>query len=133
MNVAHSGSTATVGERSSHPGRQMRTAGSVESGPAMSPEPARVPQLEVIELQTGPNPVGSVIWMHGLGADGNDFAPIVPELVKADERALRFVFPHAPVRPVTINNGYAMRAWYDIIGLDRHAAQDETGIQAADT
>ena len=98
----------------------------------MSPEPSRVPQLEVTELQTGPNPVGSVIWMHGLGADGHDFEPIVPELVRPSERALRFVFPHAPVRPVTINNGYAMRAWYDIIGIDRQSRQDEAGIRGSD-
>ena len=91
-----------------------------------------MPQLEVIELQTGPNPVGSVIWMHGLGADGHDFEPIVPELVKPGERALRFIFPHAPVRPVTINNGYAMRAWYDIIGIDRQSRQDEAGIRGSD-
>src|SRR5512141_2020432 len=95
----------------------------------MNAEPSRVPQLEVIELQTGPNPVGSVIWMHGLGADGNDFAPIVPELVKPAERALRFVFPHAPVRSVTINNGYAMRAWYDIAMADIGRLPDEAGIR----
>jgi phospholipase/carboxylesterase len=98
----------------------------------MSREPSRVPQLGVTELQTGPNPVGSVIWMHGLGADGHDFEPIVPELVRPDERPLRFVFPHAPVRPVTINNGYAMRAWYDIIGIDRQSRQDEAGIRGSD-
>jgi phospholipase/carboxylesterase len=98
----------------------------------MNAEPSRVPQLEVIELQTGPDPVGSVIWMHGLGADGHDFEPIVPELVKPGERALRFIFPHAPVRPVTINNGYAMRAWYDIIGIDRQSRQDDAGIRGSD-
>lgn len=87
--------------------------------------------LECVELQTGPEPAGSVIWLHGLGADGHDFEPIVPELVRPGERALRFVFPHAPVRPVTLNNGYPMRAWYDIIGLDRHARQDEAGIRAS--
>lgn len=87
--------------------------------------------LETVEVQTGPAPVGSVIWLHGLGADGHDFEPIVPELVGPNERALRFVFPHAPVRPVTLNNGYRMRAWYDIIGIDRHSAQDEAGIRAS--
>lgn len=89
--------------------------------------------LEAVELETGPNPTGTVIWLHGLGADGHDFEPIVPELVRRDERPLRFVFPHAPVRPVTLNSGYAMRAWYDIIGLDRHSAQDEPGIAGSDT
>ena len=89
--------------------------------------------LEVIEVQTGPNPVGSIIWMHGLGADGHDFEPIVPELVRPGERALRFVFPNAPVRPVTLNRGYPMRAWYDIMGLERGVAQDEVGIRGSHT
>ena len=88
--------------------------------------------VETIEVETGKQPAGSIIWMHGLGADGHDFEPIVPELVRPNERALRFIFPNAPVRPVTINGGYAMRAWYDIIGIDRHSAQDETGIRASD-
>jgi phospholipase/carboxylesterase len=86
---------------------------------------------EAVEIETGPNPQASVIWLHGLGADGHDFEPIVPELVRPSERALRFIFPHAPVRPVTLNGGYAMRAWYDIIALDRRAAEDETGIRAS--
>jgi phospholipase/carboxylesterase len=89
-------------------------------------------QLEVTELQTGANPTGSVIWLHGIGADGHDFEPIVPQLVLPGERPLRFVFPHAPVRPVTLNNGYAMRAWYDLLGLDRQSRQDEAGIRASD-
>lgn len=88
--------------------------------------------VEAIEVETGPRPAAAVIWMHGLGADASDFEPIVPELVRPGERSLRFVFPHAPVRPVTINGGYAMRAWYDIIGIDRHSAQDEQGIRASD-
>jgi phospholipase/carboxylesterase len=70
-----------------------------------------------------------VIWLHGLGADGHDFEPIVPEL--GLEFPARFVFPHAPVRPVTINGGMAMRAWYDILGLDRGAAEDAAGIRAS--
>ncbi|MBI3041957.1 MAG: carboxylesterase [Betaproteobacteria bacterium] len=69
--------------------------------------------LESIEIETGKNPSASVIWMHGLGADGNDFVPVVNELA-LDSAAVRFVFPHAPMRPVTINNGYVMRAWYDV-------------------
>jgi phospholipase/carboxylesterase len=88
--------------------------------------------LETIEVQTGSDPAGTVIWMHGLGADGRDFESIVPELVHRGERPLRFVFPNAPVRPVTINGGYAMRAWYDIVGIDRHTVQDEAGIRASD-
>lgn len=67
--------------------------------------------LETIERQTGDNPQWSVIWLHGLGADGNDFVPIVPELVRRHWPAMRFVFPHAPVRAVTINGGARMRAW----------------------
>jgi phospholipase/carboxylesterase len=86
---------------------------------------------DFIEVATGPNPVATIIWMHGLGADGHDFEPIVPELARPGDRPLRFVFPHAPVRPVTLNNGYQMRAWYDIIGLQRDAAQDEVGIRAS--
>jgi phospholipase/carboxylesterase len=86
---------------------------------------------DAIEIETGPKPTGSIIWMHGLGADGHDFEPIVPELVQPGERALRFIFPHAPVRPVTINSGYAMRAWYDIISIERNAAQDEVGIRGS--
>jgi phospholipase/carboxylesterase len=87
--------------------------------------------LETVEVETGRNPSASVIWLHGLGADGHDFEPVVPELVRQGERALRFVFPHAPVRPVTLNNGYAMRAWYDILGIDRQSKQDEVGIRGS--
>jgi phospholipase/carboxylesterase len=71
-------------------------------------------KLERIEVCTGENPTGAVIWLHGLGADGHDFEPIVPELDLPEGLALRFIFPHAPVRPVTINGGAEMRAWYDI-------------------
>jgi phospholipase/carboxylesterase len=87
---------------------------------------------DAVEIETGRRPRASVIWLHGLGADGHDFEPVVPELVGPRERALRFVFPHAPVRPVTINNGYRMRAWYDISGIDRSAVEDEAGIRGAD-
>src|SRR5689334_10452554 len=88
--------------------------------------------VETIEVETGQQPTGSVIWMHGLGADGHDFEPIVPELVRRNERGLRFIFPNAPTRPVTINGGYVMRAWYDIVGIDRKSTEDETGIRASD-
>jgi len=88
---------------------------------------------DLIEVETGPNPVATIIWMHGLGADGHDFEPIVPELVRRGERSLRFVFPHAPVRAVTLNNGYRMRAWYDIVSIQRGAAQDDVGIRASYT
>lgn len=87
--------------------------------------------LPTVETETAANPVYSIIWLHGLGADGHDFAPIVPELVSPQWPAIRFVFPHAPVRPVTINNGMAMRAWYDIYAFDAQAPQDDAGIRAS--
>jgi phospholipase/carboxylesterase len=86
---------------------------------------------DAVEVETGLRPTGTVIWLHGLGADGHDFEPIVPELVQPGERALRFVFPHAPIRPITLNGGYAMRAWYDIADLERRAPEDEAGIRAS--
>lgn len=84
---------------------------------------------ETVEIESGTNPVGSVIWLHGLGADGHDFEPIVPELRLPAELPLRFVFPHAPVRPVTINGGLAMRAWYDILSLDAKGRADAEGVR----
>jgi phospholipase/carboxylesterase len=88
--------------------------------------------LETIEVETAAKPNASVIWLHGLGADGHDFEPIVPEIVRPGERAWRFVFPNAPVRPVTINGGMSMRAWYDLKGLDRRAAEDVAGFRDTD-
>jgi phospholipase/carboxylesterase len=88
--------------------------------------------LETIEVETAAKPNAAVIWLHGLGADGHDFEPIVPEIVRPGERAWRFVFPNAPVRPVTLNGGMPMRAWYDIKGLDRKAAEDVTGFRDTD-
>ena len=85
----------------------------------------------VLERGSGIEPLASVIWLHGLGADGHDFVPIVPELRLPEKIAPRFVFPHAPVRAVTINNGMRMRAWYDILGFSRDAAEDEAGIRAS--
>ena len=87
--------------------------------------------LETVERETGAKPQWSILWLHGLGADGNDFASIVPELVRSAWPALRFVFPHAPVRAVTINNGFRMRAWYDIRNLDLNERADETGVRAS--
>jgi len=89
--------------------------------------------LDCVEIQTAPEPTHAVIWLHGLGADGNDFAPIVPELGLQKTPAIRFVFPHAPVMPVTINGGMAMRAWYDIIGSDLVRREDEAGIRRSET
>ena len=85
--------------------------------------------LPTIEHETRAKPAWSVIWLHGLGADGNDFAPIVPELVRRDWPGIRFVFPHAPVRPVTINGGAPMRAWYDIASLAIDQRADEAGVR----
>jgi phospholipase/carboxylesterase len=88
--------------------------------------------LESIEIETGKNPAATVIWMHGLGADGNDFVPIVNELELDGTPAIRFVFPHAPMRPVTINNGYVMRAWYDVSFGDLEGQSrlaDEQGVR----
>jgi len=86
-------------------------------------------RLDAIEIETGKNPSTSIIWLHGLGADGNDFAPIVPEL-QLPKAAIRFVFPHASVQPVTINGGMRMRAWYDITdGAIRR--EDERGVRAS--
>lgn len=87
--------------------------------------------LECVVTETGPDPEHAVIWLHGLGADGNDFAPIVPQLRCAQTRAVRFVFPHAPVRPVTVNGGMRMRAWYDIKGFEIARDQDSEGIADA--
>jgi phospholipase/carboxylesterase len=92
----------------------------------------RVKIPECVEVEIG-SPVASVIWLHGLGADGHDFEPIVPELRLPPEFGVRFVFPHAPVRPVTINGGMAMRAWYDIRTFDREGPQDEAGIRESAT
>lgn len=86
--------------------------------------------LETVEIDPQGTHRASVIWMHGLGADGNDFVPIVPELGLKDELGVRFVFPHAPVRPVTLNGGMPMRAWYDIVDLSGDA-EDEDGIRAS--
>src|SRR3546814_13865460 len=83
--------------------------------------------LDTIERETGPSPRHSVIWLHGLGADGGDFVPILPELVRPAWPPIRFVFPHAPVRPVTIHNGVPMRAWYDIREADLAHRADEAG------
>jgi phospholipase/carboxylesterase len=88
--------------------------------------------LETIEVETAVMPNAAVIWLHGLGADGHDFEPMVPEIVHRGERAWRFVFPNAPIRPVTINGGMSMRAWYDLKGLDRKAAEDVAGFRHTD-
>ena len=85
--------------------------------------------LPRIEIESAPHPTAAVIWLHGLGADGNDFAALVPELDLSACPGIRFVFPHAPSMPVTLNGGYVMPAWYDIRGADLVSRQDTDGIQ----
>jgi len=84
--------------------------------------------LEKIIVETGEKPDASIIWLHGLGADGHDFEPVVPELGLPDNLAVRFIFPHAPAIPVTINNGYIMPAWYDFKQTDLGIEHDAKGI-----
>ena len=91
------------------------------------------PLLDSIEIETGLDPQHAVIWMHGLGADGHDFAPIVPELGLESAPPIRFIFPHAPVQPVTINGGMAMRSWYDIYVADLVRREDESGLRHSQT
>ena len=85
--------------------------------------------LDIIEAESGPNPTATILVLHGLGADGNDFVPIAQELDLEQVGPVRFVFPHAPVMPVTINGGYRMRAWYDILGTEDQGVQDEKGLR----
>ena len=87
--------------------------------------------LVTIEIETAPNPTAAVIWLHGLGADGNDFVPIVRELDLSACQPIRFIFPTAPTRPVTINGGYVMRAWYDIFTPDLVRREDDSGLRAS--
>src|SRR5262249_57874411 len=88
---------------------------------------------ECVELQTDPAPGASISWLHGLGADGFDFVPLVRELQALGAPPARYVFPHAPQRPVTINAGYVMRAWYDVLGVQIDQREDEAGIRPAQT
>jgi phospholipase/carboxylesterase len=87
--------------------------------------------LDTIEVETAPTPTAAVIWMHGLGADGHDFEPIVGELDLGARAGVRFVFPHAPMRPVTINRGMVMRAWYDVRADGGERREDEAGVRAS--
>lgn len=89
------------------------------------------PVLECVELQTSGAPTATVIWLHGLGADGYDFVPVVKELESLGAPALRYVFPHAPMMPVTLNNGFVMRAWYDIRTADLGHREDDNGIRSS--
>lgn len=85
--------------------------------------------LDLIEAETGPNPTATILILHGLGADGNDFVPVAQELRLEGVGPVRFVFPHAPQMPVTINGGHRMRAWYDILGTEEQGVQDEAGLR----
>ena len=102
----------------------MRDLGRIRSGGAEMET-----LLEAIEIETAPAPRASIIWMHGLGADGHDFVPIVPELELPPAMAVRFVFPHAPMRPVTINGGAVMRAWYDVVSGGGDRREVEAGVR----
>jgi phospholipase/carboxylesterase len=88
--------------------------------------------LPFVEIESAPQPTAAVIWLHGLGADGHDFAGLVPELNLAGCPPIRFIFPHAPSIPVSINGGYVMPAWYDLLGLDLVSRQDVAGIQKSE-
>jgi phospholipase/carboxylesterase len=88
--------------------------------------------LPFVEIESVPHPTAAVIWLHGLGADGHDFAGLVPELNLAGCPPIRFIFPHAPSIPVSINGGYVMPAWYDLLGLDLVSKQDAAGIQKSE-
>ncbi len=90
------------------------------------------PVLPHIQIDTAPNPTAAVIWLHGLGADGHDFAGLVPELDLSGCPPIRFIFPHAPSIPVTVNGGYVMPAWYDIRGADLLIRQDDAGIRSSE-
>jgi phospholipase/carboxylesterase len=87
--------------------------------------------LEALEVETAPHPEACVIWLHGLGADGHDFEPVVPALDLPEKPGIRFVFPHAPMQPVTLNGGMVMRAWYDVYGVEGVRREDEPGIRAS--
>ena len=99
-----------------------------ESAPGDAHDLRHLPRLETVELDTGQDPSASVIWLHGLGADGHDFEAAVPLLLWPGAPAIRFVFPHAPIRAVTLNAGMRMRAWYDILSIDSERGHDEAGI-----
>ncbi|MDX1697826.1 MAG: hypothetical protein R3308_06030, partial [Thiohalobacterales bacterium] len=89
------------------------------------------PLLETVEISPARQPRASIIWLHGLGADGHDFEPLIPQLGIVEELAVRVVLPHAPRMPVTVNGGMVMPAWYDIAGIDVGQAQDAAGIRAS--
>jgi len=89
------------------------------------------PALQTVEVEPSRPADAAVVLMHGLGADGHDFESLVPQLHLPESPAIRWVFPHAPVRPVTLNGGMRMRAWYDVLAIDREAAEDEAGVRDA--
>ena len=102
---------------------------SQESANASGANPPRPEPLETVEVVTGPEPSAAIVWLHGLGADGHDFEPLVPQLSWPGSPVIRYVFPHARVRPVTINGGMPMRAWYDIVSLSAGRDSDRAGIE----
>jgi len=108
---------------------ESATDRSRESAPGETIATDRWPRLETVEVTTGPDPVAAIIWLHGLGADGHDFEPAMPQLLWPGAPALRWVFPHAPMRAVTLNGGMQMRAWYDILSIDSDRGHDAAGIE----
>ncbi len=111
-------------------GTDVAQAAPVECAAATANEPRmNIELLPAVELETGPNPTAAIVWLHGLGADGNDFVPIVGEMKLPAGLPIRFVFPHAPVRPVTLNNGFRMRAWYDLAAGDITSRADIVGVR----
>lgn len=89
--------------------------------------------FDAVVLEPEQLPMATVIWLHGLGSDGYDFYSVVPQLQLPESFAIRFIFPHAPIRPVTLNHGMKMRAWYDVVKIDRDAFEDEVNIRASET
>jgi phospholipase/carboxylesterase len=108
---------------------ESATDGSAGARPGTGILEDRWPRLETVEVTTGPDPVAAVIWLHGLGADGHDFEPAAPQLLWPGAPPLRWVFPSAPLRAVTLNGGMQMRAWYDILGIDSDRGHDAAGIE----
>jgi phospholipase/carboxylesterase len=89
------------------------------------------PPLETVEVETAARPAASIIWLHGVGGDGHQFEPVIGQLTGPSSPPLRFVLPHAPVRPITLCNGERMRGWYDLRNIDRQQQQDEGAIRAS--
>jgi len=122
-------STATLTSRGLFVNIRAHPSAPAIHGLDVSMGSAKLTEPEIIDLETGADPVAAVIWLHGLGADAHDFEPVVPALSLGEVCPVRYVFPNAPMRPVTVNGGALMRAWFDLVALDRDAPEDEHGIR----